>query len=206
MVKICGLTRAEDVRCAVGLGASYLGFNFSRRSPRRLDPESAREAAQASGETVPRVGIFVDEDSAYVRRCIEAAGLDLVQFHRPLTEPDFEFGLPVVGVSLVSGEGPGWPPPALLERCHALLFDTGGAGSPGGTGEAFAWNLVAGRDAPVPRWLAGGLCEANVAMAIRAVRPALVDVATGVESAPGVKSPERMERFFDAVRRADENG
>ena len=205
MVKICGLTRAEDVRKAVGLGASYLGFNFARQSPRRLDPEAAPAVAGASGERVPRVGVFVDEDAGYVSRCIQAAGLNCLQFHRSLTESDFGFGLPVIGVSLVWEDGPRWPAPELLRRCHALLFDTGGTGHPGGTGKAFAWHLLAGRETPVPLWLAGGLNASNVADAIRAVRPALVDVASGVESAPGVKSPERMEQFVRAVRRADDN-
>ncbi len=202
-VKICGLTRAEDVRRAADLGAAYLGFNFSASSPRRLSPEAAAEVAGAAGDGVPRVGIFVREDADHVRRCVEAAGISVLQFHRPLAESDFRFGLPVVAVSAVGPGGPLWPEPGLLARCHAILFDTADAARAGGTGLAFDWGLIASGEPPVARWLAGGLSSENVARAIRVARPALVDVASGVESSPGVKSASRMAEVFAAVRGAD---
>jgi phosphoribosylanthranilate isomerase len=203
LVKICGLTRAEDVRQAVGLGASYVGFNFSASSPRRVDDREASSLAGAA-EGARRVGVFVGEDAERVSRAIEAAHLELLQFHRRLREEDFAFGLPVIGVCPVSGESVDWPDPRLLPRCHALLFDTSVPGPPGGTGRTFAWSLAAARELPVPRWIAGGLTPENVGEAVGCARPALVDAASGVETSPGVKDWEKMRRFFEAVKRADD--
>src|SRR5438128_811511 len=101
-VKICGLTRPEDVGRAISLGAAYVGFNFSAQSPRRIDPGRAEALAQAAGRGPHRVGVFVEEVPGYIRTCIEAGSLDMLQFHRPIAEGDFQFGLPVIAVCSVS--------------------------------------------------------------------------------------------------------
>jgi phosphoribosylanthranilate isomerase len=198
-VKICGLTRAEDVALAAGLGAAYLGFNFARRSPRRLSLEEARRLAAAAPAGPLRVGVFTDEPMEEVERAVEAARLDLVQLHRRLTEEDLDAApAPVLAVARVTEGALSVPRRDLLVRCHALLVD-----SSEGTGTPLDGALLEQASWPVPVLLAGGLDPDNVAAAVRRLRPAGVDVATGVESAPGIKDRGRLERFFTAVREAD---
>jgi phosphoribosylanthranilate isomerase len=203
-VKICGLTRATDVRLACELGASYVGFVFAAASARRIEIGAARELARAVAPGVGRVGVFVDESYAFIARAIEEARLDLAQVHRLLRDEDLDaIPVPVMTVSRIGGGAAATPPPELLSRCRAILFDTAGDAREGGTGRSFDWSLVAGRSLPVPLFLAGGLDPGNVGDAIRRVRPAAVDVSSGVEKEPGVKDPEKMARFFEAVKQAD---
>lgn len=202
-VKVCGLMREEDVEAACAFGAAYIGFNFSSRSLRRVAAPAAVRLAAAVPAGVRRVGVFVDETQAEIEDAIAAASLDLVQLHRPLSARDLE-RIPC-GVLAVAhaGETDDVPPDELLRRCAGLLFDTSVTGTPGGTGVAFDWRLLEGRRWPVPLFVAGGLCAENVAQSIRTAKPSAVDVASGVESAPGVKDRERLRRFFAAVRAAD---
>jgi phosphoribosylanthranilate isomerase len=203
-VKICGLTREEDAALAGELGAAWVGFNFSAESPRRVGPETARRLASAAGDAALRVGVFVSEGPALIREAVDAACLDLVQIHRRLTPEDpGAYGVPVVAVAHMGLSAPKPPPPELLARCKAVLFDARVPGRSGGSGKRFDWSLVAGRDFGAPVILAGGLTAGNVAEAIRRVRPWGVDVASGVESSPGVKDRDKMRRFFEAVRSAD---
>ncbi|HEX9286773.1 MAG TPA: phosphoribosylanthranilate isomerase [Thermoanaerobaculia bacterium] len=203
-VKVCGLTREEDVVAACALGAAFIGFNFSDLSPRRVTPERARRLAAASTPGVRRVGVFVLESYPAIREAIGAAALDLVQLHRPLSEEDLEcVPRPVLAVAHV-GRQAEIPPAPLLDRCAGILFDTSVSGVPGGTGVSFDWSLLEGRRWPVPLFVSGGLRSENVGESIRRARPNVVDVASGIESAPGAKDRRRMRRFFEAVRRADE--
>ncbi len=203
-IKICGLTRESDVDLACALGAAYVGFNFSTLSPRRVTIDRARELARATRPEAARVGVFVRESAAEIGAAAEAAGLDLVQIHRPLSAQDLHRSpVPVIAVMGVSPEGAEAPPPELLARCRSVLCDTSRPGLPGGTGTIFDWDCLAGQTWPVPLILAGGLTPENVAEAIARVRPSAVDVASGVESSPGIKDENRMRRFFEAVRRAD---
>jgi phosphoribosylanthranilate isomerase len=206
-VKICGLTRPEDVALACELGAAWVGFNFAAESPRRVDPASSRWLAEATAPGVARVGVFVDESPSLITEAVEAARLDLLQIHRSVGLAEAEAApRPLVAVVRVGTERPEAPAPALRALCRALLLDSRRDGAPGGTGETFEWDLVAGRDFGIPVLLAGGLSPENVEEAVRRVRPWGVDVASGVESAPGKKDAARMRRFFEAVRRADGGG
>jgi phosphoribosylanthranilate isomerase len=203
-VKICGLTRRQDVALACAIGASAVGFNFAADSPRRVTPEAARELSEAAAPGVLRVGVFVSEEARQIREAVETAKLDLVQLHRSLRGEDLDaIPVPVIAVARVGPAGADLPPPDLLSRCRALLFDTLSAERIGGTGKPFDWQSIAGRKFGLPIVLAGGLDPDNVGEAVRRIRPWAVDVASGVESAPGVKDPETMRRFFHAVRRAD---
>jgi phosphoribosylanthranilate isomerase len=200
-VKICGLTRPEDVALAAGLGAAYLGFNFARRSPRRVSVEQGRVLSAGAPAGVLRVGVFGDEPMEEVARTVEAVRLDLVQLHRTLTGEDLAGSpVPIVAVARVSGGTLRAPRQELLVRCHALLVD-----SSEGTGKPFDVDgvLIERASWPAPVLLAGGLDPDNVGALVRRLRPAGVDVATGVEAAPGIKDRERLERFFAAVREAD---
>jgi phosphoribosylanthranilate isomerase len=203
-VKICGLTRLEDVALACELGAAYVGFNFSRVSKRRVAAADGRKLAQAATPGVARVGVFVEESYETIGQVCEAAQLDLVQLHRELRSEDLSrVPRPVIAVAHVGGSSAKMPPDSLLAACRAVLFDTAVPGVPGGTGAAFDWAILEGRGVPVPSLLGGGLTPENVAGAIRRVKPSGVDVASGVESAPGIKDGDRMAAFFEAVRRAD---
>ena len=202
-VKICGLTRREDVELACSLGAAYLGFNFAAVSTRRISIEASRELCREVSPGVVKVGVFVAESPAEIREAIEAAGLDLVQIHRPLQERDLELPRPVIALGRAGNGSPVIPADSLLARCRLLLFDAGSPERPGGTGSPFDWSALEGRRWPVPVLLAGGLTPENVGEAIGRVRPAAVDVASGVESSAGIKDESRLRRFFEAVRRAD---
>ena len=198
-VKICGLTRIEDVVAACELGATYAGFNFAAASPRRVTPEQGAALAAACRPGVLKVGVFAAEERALVAATVAAAGLDLVQLHRRLTEEDVAAApVPVIAVARWSGGGFAVPRREILVRCHAVLFDPSeGSGAPIDPVrvEEASW--------PVPALVAGGLTPETVGGVIRRLRPAGVDVASGVESAPGVKDRVKLERFFAAVREAD---
>jgi phosphoribosylanthranilate isomerase len=203
-VKICGLTREQDVALACAAGASWVGFNFAAGSPRRVTLETARRLSEAATPPILRVGVFVSEDGRAIREAVKAARLDLVQLHRPLREEDLDRPpVPVIAVAGVGTDGADLPEQALLARCRALLFDTLAEDRAGGTGEPFDWRTVAAKNFALPVLLAGGLTPENVGAALRRVRPWAVDVASGVESAPGIKDAEKMRRFFRAVREAD---
>jgi len=204
-IKICGLTRPEDVSLASELGASAVGFVFAAGSPRRVSLERASEMSAAAGPGVMRVGVFVDEDRSFIEEAVQAARLDLAQLHRPLRAADLEDApTTVIAVVSVSGSAAPLPPAEWLRRCRWLLFDAGGSAG-GGTGRRFDWGLLDGRTFETPVYLAGGLDAANVAEAIERVHPKGVDVASGVERVPGIKDPEKLRRFFEAVRAADES-
>lgn len=203
-VKICGLTRPEDVDLACSLGAAYVGLNFAAVSPRRVGLETARRLAEAARPGVTRVGVFVDETHAEILEAIEAAGLDLLQIHRPLRQGEAQrLPLPVIAVACVSSHRPELLSEELLAGCRAVLFDAASRDGGGGGGMPFDWSLLEGRRWKVPVFLAGGLRAENVAEAIRRIKPFAVDVASGVEVEPRVKNHERMKRFFEAVREAD---
>ena len=206
-IKICGLTRPGDVELACALGAAYVGFNFSALSPRRVTFDAARDLARAAKPGVARVGVFVHERAEEIGAAVEAAGLDLIQIHRPLSERDLHRSpRPVIAVVGVSKNGAEAPPPELLARCESVLCDTAWRGRSGGTGAAFDWSLLLKKTWPVPLILAGGLDPGNVAEAIARVHPSAVDVASGVESSAGIKDEDKMRLFFQAVRRADASG
>ena len=203
-IKICGLTRPRDVDLACALGASYVGFNFSALSPRRVTLDTARALARAARSGVARVGVFVHESAEEIGAAVGAAGLDLVQIHRPLSAQDLHRSpVPIIAVVGVSSNGADAAPPELLARCRSVLCDTAWPGRSGGTGTVFDWSLLVGKTWPVPLILAGGLDPDNVAEAIARVHPAAVDVASGVESSPGIKDENKMRLFFEAVREAD---
>ena len=198
-IKVCGLTRPEDVALAAALGAAYVGFVFARESPRRVDAGLARELGSAAAGT-RRVGVFVDEAPDEVDRAITAGGLDFIQIHRPARADDVAHERPAILVCQVNDRGVDAPPDELAKRAHAVLHD---AAKGAGSGRSFDWRRFGRGAGSTPRWLGGGLDADNVVEAIRIWKPDVVDVASGVESRPGIKSEERMRAFFEAVRRAD---
>jgi len=198
-VKICGITRRRDVRAAVLAGADALGFVFAPRSKRVLNSERAAELVSGVPAFVSRVGLFMDQDFEEVATILDRVQLTLLQFHGS-EDAEFcrQFGLPYIkAVSMDSG--------AAVERAlkeypdaAALLLDSHPAGGTGGTGMVFDWSLVP--ECAFPLVLAGGLAPGNVRQAIQQVRPWAVDVSSGVESAPGIKSEELMQKFIQEAK------
>ncbi len=206
-VKICGVTRPQDMDAVARAGAAYVGLNFFPPSPRAVSPERARAIALAAPPGLARVGLFVDAEDAGIEAVLAAVPLDLLQLHghespARVAGVRARFGLPVMKAVGIATEG---DLPALAEQARAadmLLVDAKpvpGAALPGGNGLAFDWRLIAGRRWPVPWMLAGGLTPENVAEAIRLTGARQVDVSSGVESAPGVKDPARIAAFVAAA-------
>ena len=200
-VKICGLTCAEDALAAREAGADYLGFVFFPASKRRLE-ESA--AAWIAGVAGPKVGVFRDQPRDLVERVRDAAALDLVQLHggeSPETCAALG-GRERVVKAISVDDRVDWERVRRYADVARLLFDTASP-SGGGTGAVFDWALLDGRYDGLAFWLAGGLRPENVGGAIARVRPAGVDVASGVERSVGRKDPARIKAFIAAVRRAE---
>lgn len=200
-VKICGLTRHADARLAVELGAAALGVVFAA-SPRQVTPSQARRIL-AGLDRVARVGVFVDAPLAFMREAVEEAHLDCVQLAGAENAATACALRELVGVRVIRAV-------TLEQACgsdleaypaDAILVDTPTrSGAIGGTGMAWDWSRAATLDLPSDRLvIAGGLHARNVARAIRTVRPAGVDVCSGVESAPGVKDPARLALFMSAA-------
>ena len=209
-VKICGLTSAAAVQAAVGHGASYLGFNFFPKSPRFQTPSQAATLAQEVPAGVAKVALTVNADDALMQDLFDTVPLDFFQLHG--TEPPEQvaaikarFGLPVIKVVGVADGDDVQKLDEYGRVADMLLVDAKPpktAVLPGGNGLTFDWRLIAGRRWPVPWMLAGGLTPANVAEAIRATGTRQVDVASGVESSPGVKDEGLIREFISAANRA----
>jgi phosphoribosylanthranilate isomerase len=203
-VKICGITRTADAAAAAQAGADAIGLVFYPPSPRFLSIERAREIRDALPPFVQTVALFVNADAAQVSQVIGRVHPAMLQFHGD-EAPDFcaQFGLPHVKAYRMKS---GATPAAALEYLHpfsraaAWLFDSH-VPEYGGVGESFDWSLVPAT--PKPVILSGGLSQANVAAAIRRVRPWGVDVSSGVESAKGIKDAAKIAAFIAEVRNAD---
>jgi phosphoribosylanthranilate isomerase len=201
-VKVCGITRPEDAELAVELGAWALGFILWRRSPRAADPAVAAGIALALRRRVELVGVFVNASLDEIAQAAEALHLSHVQLHGD-EGPAFcgevarRTGAKVIKAVRVASASDFQD----LERFHTdfHLLDTGARGKYGGTGETWDWALAARRRRKIPAILSGGLTADNVAAGIAAVDPYAVDVASGVEAAPGVKDPDKLAAFMAAV-------
>jgi phosphoribosylanthranilate isomerase len=197
-VKICGLTREEDAVFAAERGADFLGMIFVAASPRFIDIARASSIARAvDGSRSKLVGVFRDSPVAEVRDIVKRVGLDFVQLHGGESDAEIvEIGVPVIKTFMVSDT-----PPDTTKHPHAqwILFDSGG----GGTERRFDWSLLAAYERQQPFLLAGGITPENVAAAISLVRPDAIDVASGVESAPGVKDHAKIERLIERARRRE---
>jgi phosphoribosylanthranilate isomerase len=206
-VKICGITRAEDASLAVELGAAALGFNFYPPSPRYVAPAEARSVVGRLPSLLMTVGVFADETaSERVAAVAREAGVTAVQLHGPRFPAATTMG-PLEGYRLIRAVtiGDGFRPEDLRElRAGAFLLDAFDADLRGGTGKTFDWKLAREAKRFGPIILAGGLTPENVGQAVREARPFAVDVASGVELAPGKKDPAKLRAFFAAVREADQ--
>lgn len=203
-IKICGLTRVEDVVAAVEAGADACGFIFAE-SPRRVSVEQAARLAAEVPPNVERVGVFVDAEIEELESTVNQCGLTMVQLSGG-ESPEYCSAVCVPTMKML-GVGTGFgieTAKAYRGRASAVLLDTYDPQRAGGTSRTFAWSQMG----VLPGWasffVAGGLTPENVGDAIRAMRPFGVDVSSGVESAPGVKDPLKIRAFCEAVRATDE--
>ena len=200
-IKICGLTRLEDLHAAVKAGADAIGLVFYAPSPRYVDLKTAAELARSVPPFVTIVGLFVNADPAQVRETLAAVPIHLLQFHGDEDENYCrQFDRPYLKAARVKPEMDLVQYAAGFPSAQAILLDAFVDGY-GGGGKVFDWTLIPA-DLAVPIVLSGGLDAGNVAEAIVRVRPAAVDVSSGVEAAKGIKDAEKIRAFVSAVRAA----
>jgi phosphoribosylanthranilate isomerase len=202
-IKICGIKTVDDALAAMDAGADLIGFNFYPRSPRSIDVGQCRDimSVMRKYSQITYVGVFVNASAEEVRATLETAALTLAQLHGDETS-EMVRSLDGKGFKAFRGV------PQSLDGfarndAPALLVDASVRGAYGGTGDIADWSAAAALAQYHPLLLAGGLTPENVAAAVRQVRPWGVDVASGVESAPGVKDPVKMKAFVQAVKRVD---
>jgi phosphoribosylanthranilate isomerase len=225
-VKVCGMTRREDAALAAELGATALGFVFWPGSPRYISPEKARAIVEALPTAVVKVGVFVDEPVDQVVRIMDTVGLNAAQLHgqesptycRELTAqltPDptnrrdisgtssamtpAGFGFVRTLIKAVGMSDDGAISTVEFDPDVLILVDAQDPTRFGGTGRTVDWDVVRQIALSRPTILAGGLNPRNVALAVHTVRPYGVDVASGVEAAPGVKDHDQLKNFFEAL-------
>jgi phosphoribosylanthranilate isomerase len=199
-VKICGVTRVEDALAAVRLGADALGLNFWPGSKRHLPPAEARAIVRRLPAFVTAVGVFVDPTRDEVLRAVDASGVGVAQLHGD-EPPELCASLPVPVLKGIRLAGPRALAQLAAYEVMGFLLDAPSAAY-GGSGTTCDWSLAAAVARELPIVLAGGLTPENVEEAVRTVRPWAVDVASGVESAPGVKDPDRMRLFVERAKEA----
>lgn len=205
--KICGLSTPETLDAAIDGGASHVGFVFFAPSPRTLSRDRAAQLAARVPAHVQRVGVFVDPDDALLDRAIAAGHLDVLQLHKTA---------PARSAAIKARTGlPLWSAVAVRTRADLaeaasyggvadrILYDAKtppGAALPGGMGVRFDWSLLEGFRHPLPWLLSGGLDPVNLRDAVARTGATLVDVSSGVESAPGIKDATKIRAFLEAVR------
>jgi phosphoribosylanthranilate isomerase len=201
LVKVCGLTDPAEAAACAAHGAWAIGVVFAPESVRVVSVDRAREVLSALPAEVRRVGVFVDAGLDALTEVARACDLTHVQLHGDVV--DIAGARAVTGCEVIRGfavDGPAALDAARACDADLVLLDAAVAGRHGGTGRAFDWSLLEGADLGRPYLLAGGLDAANVGEAVRRLRPAMVDVSSGVEWAPGRKDPERVRAFIEAAR------
>jgi phosphoribosylanthranilate isomerase len=188
MVKICGITNQADADMCVEAGASALGFNFFRPSPRFIEPAQAAAIAANVPSTLTKVGIFVGLDASTIEQMTRETGLDIAQVHGEARLAATRFWRACYAGELSS---------ELADGAEAVLIDTPGGPMPGGTGKTFDWTRARGLAARII--IAGGLDETNVRAAIAAAQPWGVDACSRLESSPGRKDPRKVRNFIRAA-------
>lgn len=200
-VKICGVTTPDDARACVELGASAIGVNFVSSSPRSIDVATARavaDAVHATGTKAIVVGVVAGKSVDELRALVRDAGLDCLQLHGEESPADVEALLPHAYKAVRIATAADVDLARTFPGDHVLV-DAKVEGVLGGSGAVFDWALVADLARERRLTLAGGLHPGNVAAAVNAVRPYCVDVASGVESAPGVKDLAKVRAFIAAA-------
>ena len=198
LVKICGITRAEDAEAAVDAGAGAIGFVFWPGSPRFIDPYRARAIRSRLRPFVTAVGVFVNQPLEHVVGVASLVRLAAVQLHGDET-PGYAAGISTPVINAVPA-GPGYRERiAVWPTAMTLLLDVHDPVARGGTGRTIDWSAAAAVAAERRILLAGGLTAENVAEAVARVRPFGIDISSGVERTPGVKDHQRLRALFEAL-------
>jgi|SRR5579862_1320376 len=209
-VKICGLSTPEALDVALDAGADMVGFVFFPPSPRHLAFEAARLLGARVNGRAQKVALTVDADEEYIETVVRTLKPDVLQLHGVESADRVDalrltFGLPVMKALPIAGKGDLDRIARYAPVADRLLFDARApreATRPGGLGKSFDWRLLENLDLKRPFMLSGGLDAGNVAEALRITRAPGVDVSSGVESAPGVKDPDKIRAFIHAARKA----
>lgn len=203
-IKVCGITRPEDAQDAIESGADCLGFIFAPQSPRKIEPETAREIIKDLPPFVDAAGVFMDEEAAVVGEIIQYCGLTVAQFHGS-ESPDYcnEFPGRVIKAFRIGSFSEDSQLAPYAGTVQGFLLDTYSRSMAGGTGEVFDWQMVDKLDPPGPVILAGGLNPENVEEAICTAQPFAVDVNSGIEIEPGIKDTQKLKKFIEVVRKTD---
>ncbi len=209
--KICGITTPEAMTAAIEGGARFVGLVFYPKSPRAVDIEIATYLARYVPTGVRAVGLFVDPDDETLERTLSNVQLDMVQLHGHespgrIAEIKHKFGIQVIKAISIENKHDLEQVPGYEVAADHIMFDAKPADPdslPGGNGLTFDWNILKGMATKHPWFLAGGLTPDNVHEAIAHLSPDIVDVSSGVESAPGVKDAAKIAAFLDAVKQAD---
>ncbi|MBQ7739162.1 MAG: phosphoribosylanthranilate isomerase [Desulfovibrionaceae bacterium] len=200
LIKICGLTRAEDVQVALDLGCDLAGFIFHPQSPRYIEPSVA---ASFDSGNMRRVGVFVTEDSDEILQIAKEARLDLIQLHGDQSEEVAQKIGPERVIRVL------WPDrymhkgqlyQAMCKQAHCAYYLLDAGMSRGGSGKTFDWAEISGIEAPHPWFLAGGLRAKNIVLAMQEFSPDGLDLNSGLEEAPGIKSKAKMEEAVNLIR------
>jgi phosphoribosylanthranilate isomerase len=206
-VKFCGMTRPQDAAIGAEIGATYIGVVFAD-GPRRVTSAQAKKIFEAAGKSVKHAGVFGTNDPEEIARAAEETHLDVVQLHNDPRTSDVRairarFKGEIWAAIRIAGSHIPHDAEALFDAADAIVLDARSEKQLGGTGKALPWSELAvdlardrGSSAVV---LAGGLKTGNVGSAVRTLAPDVVDVSSGVESAPGIKDPWLMREFYAAV-------
>lgn len=200
-IKICGVTRPQDVRTIAKAGADAIGFQMTL-GPRKVSPRKARALVALVPPLVVPVGVFVNEPLSRVKRLIKLCGFKAVQLHGDENKA-YCRALPVPVLKVIRMRNPRSYLPYRGFRVAAFLLDSYNKNIPGGTGQSFQFHWARGAHAlPAPVLIAGGLTSDNVRQALRSSHAFGVDVASGVESRPGVKDPRKVSLFIRNAKEA----
>lgn len=200
LVKICGITTLDDALDAIECGADYLGFNFYPDSPRFIEPDDAKILFEDIPSNIPKVGIFVNADQHAVIDVAVDLNLDILQFHGD-ESPEYCNAIGRPWIKAFRPQSSADLKAMTQYECDTFLIDAYVEKAFGGTGVVSNWDLAREAKQYGNLFLSGGLNPDNVELAVNSVKPFAVDVASGVESSPGVKDRSKMELFIARAKK-----
>ncbi len=202
-VKLCGFTRHEDIEKILNLNISAVGFVFYKASKRYIKPVLAKElCVELKGSGICATGVFVDDDADTIKSIADYTGLDMLQVYRNETAEALRGFLPVISCFRVKpGHGVN-DLPVPPESGH-ILFDTFDTVSMGGTGKAFSSDMLKNYRFRERMIMAGGINSSNVSSLVKEIKPFGVDISSGIETAPGIKSPDKIKEILDKIAEAE---